>query len=317
MIKLNKTESNIKHSFLMITYNQENYIIEALDSVFKQSVLPYEVIISDDCSSDNTFQVISDYKNRYPQIIKAYKQECNLGIFKNQNFVLDLATGDVVTFLGGDDFLKLDLFEELNYKIINENINLNEKFVIVTNISHIYHDKELIINNFNKRNNNPFKLRLRNKIHYNSVGISRKLIQYVGHLPLNYGYHGDLLWNLKIDLLSEKHYYIDMISSTYRVGSGIISKTKEKDLLKSRLIVIKKIKNEYINELNFFDRNYLKLEVSFLEYKLNPSFANYFKYLFSAVTNIGNVNLKHEFIQVHLLVPYFLIYFYRIIKKRK
>lgn len=315
MLNSSKTDLDIKHSVLMITYNQGNYVIEALDSIFNQSILPYEVVISDDCSSDNTYDIICEYKNRYPNIIRAFKQESNIGIFNNQNFVIDRATGDVITFLGGDDFLKLNLFEELNFKIITENISVFDKFVIVTNITHKYSDTELIINNFEKRHLDPFKLRIRNEIHYNSVGISKNLINYVGHLPLDYGYHGDLLWNLKIDLNSEKHYYVNSISSTYRVGSGVISKTKENVLLKSRLLVIKKILVEFKDYLNFNDIFYLNLEVTFLKFKLNPSFIHYVNYLFYVIVNLGNISFKHEFLQLNILVPPFFIKIYRFLKK--
>ena len=45
----------IKHSILMLTYNQENYIETAINSIINQSEEVYELIILDDCSSDNTF----------------------------------------------------------------------------------------------------------------------------------------------------------------------------------------------------------------------------------------------------------------------
>ncbi len=67
--------SNIKFSVLTITYNQERFVREMIDSVMNQFILPYEFIISDDCSTDNTWQIIQEYKANYPSIIKAFRQE--------------------------------------------------------------------------------------------------------------------------------------------------------------------------------------------------------------------------------------------------
>ena len=68
----------------MLTYNHEKYIAQAIDSILMQEVnFDYEIVIADDCSTDNTREIILDYQKRYPDIIKPLFQE-NLGSQKCQ-----------------------------------------------------------------------------------------------------------------------------------------------------------------------------------------------------------------------------------------
>ena len=88
----------IKHSILVITYNHENFIKEAIDSLIFQTELPYEIIIVDDKSSDNTFQIILEFSKKYPNIIRAYQNTSNLGVYKNYERVKELSSGNIISF---------------------------------------------------------------------------------------------------------------------------------------------------------------------------------------------------------------------------
>ena len=67
-------------SVLMPTYNHEKYISEAITSFIKQKTsFPVELIINDDCSTDNTYKIALKFQSKYPDKIKVFKQEyCNL-----------------------------------------------------------------------------------------------------------------------------------------------------------------------------------------------------------------------------------------------
>jgi glycosyltransferase involved in cell wall biosynthesis len=301
----------------MITYNQGDYIEQALESIFTQSVLPDEVIISDDASEDNTFDIIEKYALKYPHIIKAIRQKVNIGVFKNQNFVMFLASGKLITFLAGDDLIKFGLFEELNNVINTNQINLDEKFVIVTNTSLLYPDgTETLIDNYSNKNIPPFYLRLRNSIHYNSVGISRSLIHDCGKIPLDLGYHADLIWNMRIENNSKCHYYTNFISYSYRVGVGVSSKTKYTLLLDSRAKVLNHIKREFANTLSKADLNYIKLEVTYIKYQQIETFKLYFLFVYRYLTNIFNLASNKDFSSVYIFIPKPLVKFIRIFRKR-
>ncbi len=89
-------------SVVIATYNGERFIREQLDSVLLQSYPNLEIIIVDDCSSDNTRTILDDYAEKYPQI-KLFKNESNLGYQKNFEKGFLLATGDYVAPCDQDD----------------------------------------------------------------------------------------------------------------------------------------------------------------------------------------------------------------------
>lgn len=92
-------------TFALITYNQEAFINDALDGAFSQTYSPMEIIISDDCSSDATFDIIKYRVEQYngPHRIIINQNTKNLGIAKNYNKVCELASGDIIINAAGDD----------------------------------------------------------------------------------------------------------------------------------------------------------------------------------------------------------------------
>lgn len=97
-------------SVCIITYNHENYIRKALDSVFVQKVnFQWEVIIADDCSTDNTRQIILEYKNKYPGLVKLIFQETNTRAVKNFMDLMAAPKGKYIAYLEGDDYWTDDL----------------------------------------------------------------------------------------------------------------------------------------------------------------------------------------------------------------
>lgn len=92
-----------KISVMIVTYNQEDLISETLDSVLLQGYENLEIVVADDCSTDNNQAVILDYQKRYPDIIVPVLNKKNLGITGNSNAAFFACTGDLVAVLGGDD----------------------------------------------------------------------------------------------------------------------------------------------------------------------------------------------------------------------
>jgi glycosyltransferase involved in cell wall biosynthesis len=99
----------------MTCYNHAQYLKNAIDSVLKQTLLPSEILISNDCSIDETKNILDDYAATYPDLIKVYHQESQLGCTKNKNFVLSKCKEDYITWLDGDDILHPNKLEwEMN-----------------------------------------------------------------------------------------------------------------------------------------------------------------------------------------------------------
>ncbi|NLC72076.1 MAG: glycosyltransferase [Desulfuromonadaceae bacterium] len=98
------TEKHPTVSVAIITYNHEKYISDALESVLSQETnFIYEVIVGEDCSKDNTRDIIIKFQNRYPDKVKAILNEKNIGGFHNVNQVLKSCTGKYIALMEGDD----------------------------------------------------------------------------------------------------------------------------------------------------------------------------------------------------------------------
>lgn len=94
----------MKLSVFVVTYNQEQYIRQCLDSIVMQRVnFEYEVIIGEDCSSDKTPVICDEYAKKYSFIHVCHHMK-NLGLVKNWEFVLNHCTGDYVAMIEGDDY---------------------------------------------------------------------------------------------------------------------------------------------------------------------------------------------------------------------
>lgn len=89
-------------SVALCTYNGERYIRQQLDSILNQSMPVDEIVIHDDCSTDSTYEIISDYALRYPQIT-VWQNNSNLGFKKNFENALIACQGDYVFFSDQDD----------------------------------------------------------------------------------------------------------------------------------------------------------------------------------------------------------------------
>ena len=92
-------------SIVVTTYNHEKYIKECLTSILQQQELPdFEIIIGDDCSTDNTPQIINEFKQAYPDIIKILPRPKNLGMQKNLQDCFRHCTGEFIAICEGDDY---------------------------------------------------------------------------------------------------------------------------------------------------------------------------------------------------------------------
>jgi len=94
-------------SVVCITYNHEKFIAQAIDGFLMQKTdFPIEIIIHDDCSTDNTKKIIKNYANKYPELIKTIYQTENQYSQGNKplKFILPLCRGKYIAQCEGDDF---------------------------------------------------------------------------------------------------------------------------------------------------------------------------------------------------------------------
>ena len=90
---------------MMLTYNHEKYIGEAIRGVVLQKFdYPFELVIGDDCSSDNTLNICREWQKRYPHIIKILERKTNIGVHRNLIETLSACTGEYLAKCEGDDY---------------------------------------------------------------------------------------------------------------------------------------------------------------------------------------------------------------------
>jgi glycosyltransferase involved in cell wall biosynthesis len=95
----------LKLSVLIITYNQENFIAQAIESALMQeTTFDYEIVIGEDCSTDKTRQIVSHFAKKHRHQIRLIPSRYNIGM--NRNFVKTLETcnGEYIAILEGDDY---------------------------------------------------------------------------------------------------------------------------------------------------------------------------------------------------------------------
>lgn len=92
---------NNKISLAMPTYNGGKYLREQLDSIYAQTLLPDEVIVVDDCSTDDTIEILEEYRVKYG--LKYFRNEHNLGYNKNFEKAITLCSGDYIALSDQDD----------------------------------------------------------------------------------------------------------------------------------------------------------------------------------------------------------------------
>jgi glycosyltransferase involved in cell wall biosynthesis len=93
-------------SVIVTSYNQQEYLKEAIESAINQTVAAFEIIVADDHSTkDGSIETIREYVERYPGLVRGLFQEKNVGIPKNRNSALQMVRGDYIAILDGDDRL--------------------------------------------------------------------------------------------------------------------------------------------------------------------------------------------------------------------
>src|SRR5687767_7690 len=95
----------VKVSVHMPAFNHGPYIAQALESVLAQQVpFDYEIVVGEDCSTDDTRAIAVDYARRFPDRIQLLLHERNLGIFENDQRILAACRGEYIAWLESDDY---------------------------------------------------------------------------------------------------------------------------------------------------------------------------------------------------------------------
>lgn len=102
-------------TFVLLAYNQQPYIEEALRGALSQTYSPLEIIVSDDCSSDGTFEVASRIVGEYagPHRVILRRNDKNLGFMRHLTSLMKVASGELIVAAAGDDISREDRVERI------------------------------------------------------------------------------------------------------------------------------------------------------------------------------------------------------------
>ena len=245
-------------SVCMITYNHARYIAEAIEGVIMQrSTFPIELIISDDCSTDNTRDICETYQNRYPEILKLLpKEEKNFGVMANFVNTLLKCNGKFIALCEGDDYWtdpyklqkQVDFLEANKDFIIclHDTIEVNEKGEFLKHRS----------DNFNLINEKKpqiaseipvdWFLRTRGNFIHTSSFLFRNIISDLSFINTGKIISGDMLL-LFLLLKNGRAQYLPESMSAYRHHPQGITKTprKREKVLQSYLTLYRLLKTNY------------------------------------------------------------------------
>ncbi len=109
-------------TFALFAYNQEQFIREAVEGAFGQTYSPLEIILSDDCSQDKTFDIIKEMVDSYkgPHKLVLNRNEKNLGLAGHVNKIIQICEGEIVILAAGDD-ISMPERAEKSWKLLSEN----------------------------------------------------------------------------------------------------------------------------------------------------------------------------------------------------
>lgn len=225
-------------SIITPAYNSENYLVDCIKSVLNQTYVNWEMIIVDDCSKDNTYNLGIKYAEKDSRI-KVIKNATNQGVANSRNTAIENSKGKYIAFLDSDDmwkpeklatqikFMKQEniAFSFTSYEIINEEGSSLEK---------VFKVPKLI----------DYKQYLKNTI----IGCLTVMIdtEKLGKIKMSNSNLEDVVMWMEILKKEEFAYGINENLAYYRVSNSSVSANKVQNAIKYYNILRKN------QELNFF-----------------------------------------------------------------
>lgn len=268
---------NEKIDVLMATYNGEKYLKEQIDSILNQTYQNIHLIISDDCSTDKTREILKTYEEN--ERISVFYQEKNLGYVKNFEFLLKQVENNLYMLSDQDDFWMPEKIEKSVEKLQNENLDLvfGDLEVVDENLNTIYNSfsKFMLLDRKIKRELNTNKLQyLYNCMTGCTILSKKEFLDKILPLPTNSKYMIHDYWMGLVISLNGKIGYLEETYIKYRqhgnnqVGTDKIShKFKKLEQVRNLFIDVKLgIFETYVQNPNIFPEELQLLNQKALDY---------------------------------------------------
>lgn len=288
-----------KINVLIVTYKQADVIGRNIESALTQREYGLNnIVICDDCSPDNNWDIICSYAKKYPEIVRAYRNDPNLGIYGNSNRVATELRGnaDLYLWVEGDDCICDGYFKALQEFIQKNHIDLNSNFGILSDWQSIAPDGS-IIRNDNNRNiqlrHTPFSLYLRNLVSWRGSVFSKKVIEQFENVYTDGGIGlAELLFDSQWFLNVTKTYYLPVTGTSYYTQFGISTSLGiDTDWQKEEMV---KKWNYLLRNftLNWRDRKWAGYRIAKAKYMIKPTLWRFLRacWLFAIGSYYQNYN---------------------------
>ena len=254
-----------KISVIIPVYNRERLLQPCLESLQKQTFRDFELILVDDCSTDQSRSVLQDFLDQNPTIQgNIYATPVNSGVSAARNVGIKNATGDYIFFIDSDDSLSEDCFESLYTKAEKEDLDvvIGENLIIgdTTKYMHVDINDEVI-----KGNSEVLRLFTTGKW-YNVVWnkLVRRSIVYENQLFFKEGYiFEDELWSFCLATKANSLGIVHQATYYYKVGHVSIMTSNQRIKRWSRLLDILPHMKSYIEKEHLLTN----LDVSFFYFE--------------------------------------------------
>ncbi|MDH5680482.1 MAG: glycosyltransferase [Spirochaetota bacterium] len=253
----------MKISVYITSYNQKEYLKEAIESVLDQTLAPYEIIIVDDCSKDGSQDLIADYVDRYPDVFKAIYHRKNLGVTQSRIDALNAVSGDYVSYLDGDDRYLPDKLE-LESRLLKDN---PDRDIAFSNFRFINSDGSFKQNWADTDDPPPegnvfakvFSRQFPKKILFRNELVNYKAWVKIGFHDPEIDLYED--YELRIRLSKDlKVIYQNEVQSEYRIHEDGLSKAKLKDHIEALNYIYNKNK-VLLNDLSISEKRQIKKDL--------------------------------------------------------
>ncbi len=244
--------SNIMCSIIIPVYNGSEFLEQTIQSCLQQTALEkIEVIIIDDCSTDNSYEIIHKFKDTSNVVV--LKNEYNLGLMKTNNKAACVAQGQYLLFLGHDDLLEANHVEVMLGELDENTALLHCNANIIDENGKIF--SRGVNDMMQKYRNYFFKyyIATRNIVHSTGALVSTKHFNMVNGWNEDYKNYGEWLLWAKLSSVGEVK-YTTKVRALYRKHSTNITntftqKSVKKELFQYRLLCIEKAKKSIKNPL--------------------------------------------------------------------
>ena len=245
---------------LVITYNSSDFVLETLNSTCNQTYKNLELIISDDCSMDNTLTICDDWLEKNGKFFRNSKlitNPTNTGIPSNCNRGLKHSSGEWIKIIAGDDAMLPNCIRQ-NVDFINS----HENIMILFSYANMYLDRfepKSFIQKYPSRLNRSFfnpqitaneqylNLLTGNKIHSTvSAFIFREALINVGGYDERYKYIEDYPMWLKLTLAGYKLHFMEQVTVNYRRHDKSIHNKTNLQVVHPTFIKSEELMKEYI-----------------------------------------------------------------------